>query len=1241
MINGKSKNPITNKLKRFTNVFSSFTSKANNINSIIGKQTKSKPNKPNVNIFGKTESNKSNKIKKIIHRNNNSVNFENSNQDFLNHQTFEQLNNNFTNLIFNPITLGNDEKNSLFKKDNQKKLKKNLVPKQKNINNNKSDNQIEHKQNSNVNINNNNNNENNLNNNLSFHRCKSESNLKKTKIYSPTYYGYQIIFPSNYNKSQSNNNFIKSSKLTIDNNNKIEESQKILSVKVVYYLEYIENIILIQKLFRGFLLRHQRKILNEKINDFSNHICFAILIHANLYKKYFLKSLQSYHKNIIYKSPFKPSLNKKINNKNLIANNYSNNNKFNNNNEKQNILFRSYEKKQKEIQQINSLFSDLEKKDIISQSNNLTTKSIDFVKTSTKASQRGLKIQNINNFELKSKTKLNENFSKYIRLYMNEKKEKEQLINQLNQPNKFKEPLSIKKQINNQIYIPKKKEKELIINSNLNEINIIGNDYNNKENEIIENNINNNNISAIESENRPKTYNQSTYFFVDKNNSNSSPTVITINNTLSSNRKKKMFSDLLPEYKNLNLCFESNNKKSDYLINTISSIYIKPQKISSFNSLSISKEKENNIESKKYKKFDNLLIHNETFNIQSLFDNKKKINFSESSITFSILQKQIYNKQLNNFEYNNINNFFIKSNKKTPILEINKIKNFYIHNNEVKKFKNILESNIQSLYYESIKKEDKKLLEIKNENFFIIDFKKKKPLNSILKINTNEQINIIQLKVLNKLKQNEIIKNNFEIISNKTENFNQKILEQTISFNIIQNQKNKNDNNNLSINHINIDYISKKIQKSDIIMNNNKEIELNHFPIKLSNYIKNYNKAFIFNTIIEYMKNIKMKNKIDKKRSKYLNKFINKKDITLKSNYFRKYKDIIKMDKIIEKVIKKYTANSINNSNNKAIESKVINFSIDKKISENVLKINNEITLKLTNKKNNELKLKNKFLSIPKLELDNLNSKTFSKKIISMKSLKTSYTHRKNLKHEQSKRNNPLFNSARIILKKKTKNSISDIKKKYLQNLIKIKNNQIKKLYFTLWKNYINPNELFTFRSKDNIKIPNRYLRVKYINKSAGNNSKDNSLSSNSSKGYKQMKIIHKIYDGSGEVTSINGSRSSKYSETFTNVFDNLTIKDSLLLDRFMNMNKLYIKSKKYNNFSKWKTIIMKIRRANRKIACNKKNLVKYFLMMMIYNFTYLEPLKKSLDNRRDYLLGKSLFIWYRHFYCFNKWNNN
>jgi hypothetical protein len=283
-----------------------------------------------------------------------------------------------------------------------------------------------------------------------------------------------------------------------------------------------------------------------------------------------------------------------------------------------------------------------------------------------------------------------------------------------------------------------------------------------------------------------------------------------------------------------------------------------------------------------------------------------------------------------------------------------------------------LESNIESLYYDAIKKEDKKKLEIKNENFFIIDFKMKKSLNSILKINTNEQINIIQLKVLNKLKQNEIVKNNFEIISNKKDYFNQNIPEVTISFNIFQNKNNKNDNNNLTINHINIDYMPKKTHKSNILVNKKKEIELNNFPIMISNYIKNYNKAFIFKTLIDYMKNIKMKNIIDKKRKKFLNKFINKKDITLKNNYFRKYKDIIKIDKILEKEIKKYTGNCNNNFNNKLIKANVIDFSIDKKLSENVLKINNEIVLKSTNK-SNELKLKKKLLNIPKLELENLN----------------------------------------------------------------------------------------------------------------------------------------------------------------------------------------------------------------------------------------------------------------------------
>ena len=54
------------------------------------------------------------------------------------------------------------------------------------------------------------------------------------------------------------------------------------------------------------------------------------------------------------------------------------------------------------------------------------------------------------------------------------------------------------------------------------------------------------------------------------------------------------------------------------------------------------------------------------------------------------------------------------------------------------------------------------------------------------------------------------------------------------------------------------------------------------------------------------------------------------------------------------------------------------------------------------------------------------------------------------------------------------------------------------------------------------------------------------------------MKIIHKIFDGNGEITSINESNSSKLSETFTNVFENLKIKDSLILDKYLSVNKIF-----------------------------------------------------------------------------------
>ena len=79
-MNGKQKNHISKLKNSISNVFSSFISKANNVNSLGTKQNKNKSCKKNMNVLGKNDSNKNLKSKTIIHRNNHSqsINFENS-----------------------------------------------------------------------------------------------------------------------------------------------------------------------------------------------------------------------------------------------------------------------------------------------------------------------------------------------------------------------------------------------------------------------------------------------------------------------------------------------------------------------------------------------------------------------------------------------------------------------------------------------------------------------------------------------------------------------------------------------------------------------------------------------------------------------------------------------------------------------------------------------------------------------------------------------------------------------------------------------------------------------------------------------------------------------------------------------------------------------------------------------------------------------------------------------------------
>ena len=1517
MINGKQKNQISKLKNSISNVFSSFTSNANNMNLLGIKHNKSKSIKTNTKILGKTDSNKTSKSKKIIYRNNisQSINLENS---FLNnndkvYKTFDHLNNNLKNIIFNPITLENEEKGSSFKKENKKKIQKTRLIKQQ------KQKLKENKLNNNKNVN-----KNNSKNILNFHRCKSENDLKKIQNYSPTYYGYKITFPSNILKSQSND-FKKQNNI----NNKEEESQKILSVKVVYYLEYIEKIILIQKFIRGFLFRKTIKILKSKLEDFSNHINSIIFIYSNLSKKFFLNSLKLYSQNILYKTLIKPVLNEKITISNLDKNeNNWYNNSYNIEDNKQNII----NKRNNNDNIILGLHKKTLSPNISSSNSNLITKTFNTEFISSKISERQLRIENIFDLQIISKNK-KENFAKYKELYMNALKENEQLIAQLKQTHKSSQSVKM----NNKKNINDKRDYE--INSKLNEINIINgmilkNINYDKEinNGKITNNIYKiNNINSIHNDNdfnynqiqnKLKAYNQSTCFLIDKNISNSSPTLITKDNTLSSNRKGKFFKDILAVSQNINFKLESVKPNKKLSVNKLSSFYIQYNKISSFKSLSIIKEKENNIKSnQKNKSFNNLEIYNNMFyTLNNNNKQNKKISILKSN--FSIIN----NKKKDYFEIKNLNEFSILQNTKYQF-QIEQNKYFLIKNDEnKKKFQNIFESKIQSIFYESLKSKNKKL-EISKENNVSIQLKNnsRKKNENIFQINSNTLINVFGVKkFIFSNQNNEIFKNNFELISKKekikkenipeetislniinekiqkenkqeevisfniikekikkeikqeevisfnlineknkkenklediisfniinekikkenqaentisfeitkkenkpnevikdikninnyekntkketiksfsiikTEKNNEKkisfkktnkdnitetiiekviflniinkkinkeeinsfkklkeeniheevisfnisktnkinkekknnnILEEVISFNIIkeekqikninkeinllniqknkentleevisfnimkeENKKDKNkeeknkegkkkeeekkikENNNFIISNLHLNYLPKKIEKQnkENLINQIIKIWIN-LPTKISKYISNYNKSYVFHTLINYMKALKKKNKINKNMKKLLVKFVNKKNISTKTNYFSKYKEIIKIEKIIEKYSnqKKQIKKKLKKSNkekkneeknnekneeneeeknyhhNRLIKSSNFNFSTEKKSEENALKFSNDFLIKSTNFQ------EEKNLKKGLLNLDRRTSQDFSKKIVPLKTLKVNSSRRKTHFYT-NKLNNPLYNSSRIVLKKKPISFVSEVKNSYLENLIKIKDNQNKKKCFIYWKNNSNLNQLFTFRQKESlnknkikVKKSKRQLRIKYVKKKKDNNvlkDNSNSLSSdNCSKAYKQMKITHKIFDGSGEITSINASRSSKVSENFTNIFDDLTIKDSIILDRFMNVNKIYLRNNKYNSFNIWKNNVVKLRRKSRKIASNKKNLVKYLLMMMIYNFTYLEPLKKSLDNRKDYLLGKSLFIWYRHLYCFHKNNN-
>ncbi len=441
MINGRPKTENSNKVKNnVSNVFSSYNTNLNNKKSLSSKQNKT--NQKSISFYGKINPNQLIKNKKIIHRNTKSeiINLD-INNTFSNDNVFKSFdnlnNNNFSNILTQNSFL-KEEKSSLIKKDNEKKIRKKIIfssPKnQKQQTIKKKSKYKKH-----------------------LLKSNSENNLNLNNKIPSSYYNYKISFPSNMIKSKSTDKYSKKNKIFIN------KSQQILSIKFVDYIKFVDIIILIQKNIRGFLLRHKRNMLNNKINKFSNHICFALLIHANLSKRYCFNLIKTFKKKIIYKSPIKPSLNKKIKSRNSDKKEM-NINKINNIEDKQSNLVKSAKKSN--VKKLNIFFNTDDKQ--ISNNNKITNnindKPLLSERLSSKKSERGYKIQKVSNFTLKTNKKQKEVFSKYKQLYKIAMEQNEKLLNKLKLPHKFNEPLKIKKRVCNQSYISKKKNIKLIQN---------------------------------------------------------------------------------------------------------------------------------------------------------------------------------------------------------------------------------------------------------------------------------------------------------------------------------------------------------------------------------------------------------------------------------------------------------------------------------------------------------------------------------------------------------------------------------------------------------------------------------------------------------------------------------------------------------------------------------------------------------------------------------------------------------
>ena len=523
------------------------------------------------------------------------------------------------------------------------------------------------------------------------------------------------------------------------------------------------------------------------------------------------------------------------------------------------------------------------------------------------------------------------------------------------------------------------------------------------------------------------------------------------NDSSNSNYKNKENNILKYEKENQNQFYtiltKGNNSKGRKNIQKNNNIYH-----------SYSERKQNNqknsliIEKIGKQKFDRNLIDNKNDVIFSTKPNNDKNIIKINRITI--------NPELKKYKLNS---------KKVKLINIEKNK---LNNNIEDNFSNTLENNLSIGKRKNIK--EKNIIRI--TNIYKTKINDKKNIFNFIQSNKSDNIDINQIQNLSINNNNP---NKIEMINNEIQ-YNNKYKTINIRSNNIKNMhlNNKLPKNNQSL------FKKMQLKNSSNNLNNHyyRSLDYNFYPNNLIINNKNINRSINNEIRNNYLKQNKIRNKVNKISNSYENKLNN--NISKFSNEGEN--QIYNKDKIYNANDNKYlfnnkkSTNIIEENNNKELQNKVTpinSLNSSKKRSKNIKLKKNEITKVCIKKLNNCIDYNNTHNIKPKREKNMINSiqniQNLEKKNLRYnQTLKNTNSHNKNILLDLG--NNEIFK----INKKKLSNDFNCYKSININNSSKNKNLIVRKINNI--SNRINKTKLEQNIINRNLNVKNELNSLKY-----------------------------------------------------------------------------------------------------------------------------------------------------------------